>query len=286
MNNNIAVWIVLFFVFFAACEQERLDDTRALHPCSGDMRVVFAFLNGGAIRIDIEAQRTLPYYSQEASAELIGLDGSLVVSEQAVGAVIPVSEGRYVIDLDNPLTDEFAYHLSFGHPDFGTFRTAAINIIQPVSIICIDTFSRQGRIVLTGNFSPVSPGLSVSSKLLRYGEGIILNSGGGKLLPLRAAKQPINESFNTTEEYFITEQFTIFDRETRTPSDTIRIDSVQLILYTWGEEAIRFNESIAGTNQRFGDGGESIDNTSWSKVEGGYGLVAGFATDTLTADLR
>jgi hypothetical protein len=155
-----------------------------------------------------------------------------------------------------------------------------------VSIISVDTLSRQDRIVLTGTFSPVAPGLSVSSKLLRYGEGIILNTGGGKLLPLREAKQPINESFNRTEEYFITEQFTIFDRVTRTPSDTIMIDSVQLILYTWGEEVIRFNEAIAGTNQSFGDGGESIDNTSWSNVEGGHGFVAGFATDTITIDLR
>jgi hypothetical protein len=73
---------------------------------------------------------------------------------------------------------------------------------------------------------------------------------------------------------------------TLTPIDTVRVDSVQLILYTWGEEVGRFVTSLAETNQEFGDGSESIDGTSWTNIEGGFGLAAGFSTDTLVVYLR
>ncbi|MFK8163840.1 MAG: hypothetical protein AB8H12_15450 [Lewinella sp.] len=284
--NNKFIGLLLSLVLLTACEQERREDTQFLHPYSGDMPVVFAYLHNGTARIDVQAMRTLPYYSPEPEANLIDLSGSLNVSGQSLSDLVPVSAGRYTIDLDEVLTIEPSYHLALEHPDFGAFRTAAVSIPSPVEITDIDTTRQQERISLSGGVGSVPTGLSVSSKLLRYGEGIILNSEGGELLPIRDAEEFVTDVTNRTRTYAITERFVIFDPDTRVPVDTIMVDSVQLILYTWGEEVIRFNRSRAGTNQEFGDGDETIDGTSWSNVEGGHGLVAGFATDTVTVVLR
>lgn len=284
--NNKFIGLLLSLVLFTACEQERREDTRFLHPYSGDMPVVFSFLQSGTTRIDVQGMRTLPFYSQEAEANLTDLSGSLNAYGQSIADLFPVSPGRYSIDLDEELTTEPTYHLSFEHPDFGAFRTADVSIPPPVKITNVDTTHRQERISLTYEFGSIPAGLSVSSKLLRYGEGTILNSAEGELLPIRDVEESGTGGTNMTRTYAIMERFVIFDPDTRVPVDTITVDSVQLILYTWGKEVIRFNRSLAGTNQEFGDGDETIDGTSWSNVEGGHGLVAGFATDTVTVMLR
>lgn len=283
---NKIFYLVLSMVLLVNCEQERSDDTRDLHPYSGDKPVVFAFLRAESERVDIEAMQTVPYYSTSANAALNELTGNLVADGVPAGTLVPEELGRYSIDLEMALSNASEYSFTFDHPGFGVFRTAEIIIPIPVNLMSLDTVHRQGRINISGEFSSVPTGLSVSSKLLRYGEGMILNNNSPSLLPVRSASEPLSNDFNLTQEYTITEQFTIFDQETLVPTDTINVDSVQLILYTWGEEVIRFNRALAETNASFGDGSESIDGTSWTNVIGGHGLVAGFAADTLTLVLR
>lgn len=280
------IFTILFLFLLTACEQEREDDTRFLHPYSGNMPVIFTYLHHGATSVEVEAQTTLPYYSQEAGADLLELTGFLFASGEPIGALTPIEEGKYSIDFEAALSNDFDYYLSLEHPEFDTFRTSEVTIPEPVRIAGIDTVRRGVDIYITGNFGSVDPGLSVSSKLLRFGEGQILNSDNGKRLPVAHAALPQNAGMNQTTEYRFRNEFVVFDQETLTPADTVVIDSVLLVLYTWGAEVSQFNESIAGVNQEFGDGGESIDNTTWSNVESGHGMIAGFSTDTITLRLR
>lgn len=281
MRNNWDLLVMLSFALLVSCEQERVEDTRALHPYSGDEPVLFAFLRKGATTVEIEAQLTLPFYSTEASADLTNLTGRLFASGNSLGAFFSVSEGRYAIDFTDSLSVEETYYLDCEHPTLGDFRTAEVSLPLPLLLSGVDTVRQNGALNVQGFFGRLPAGISVSSKLLRYGEGNILNNNED-LLPLREAHQPQGEDFNVTTAYRVRTSFVVFDQETLMPADTLRVDSFQVILYTWGEEVLRFNRSLAETGQEFGDGGESIDGTGWSNVEGGHGLVAGFSTDTVT----
>lgn len=284
--NRLFSTLTFCLIILTACEQERIDDTQALHPYPGDVPVVFAFLERGSRHLDVEAQRTLPYFSEEVNAYLLDLTGDLMASGEPIAPVVPLDTGRYIVNPEAALTVETPYHLALEHPDFGQFRTGDVFLPDPVTITNTDT-TRNGRdVYLTGTFGDVPAGLSVSSKILTFGEGSAVRRGAAERLPARQARQPLNAADNRTREHFFREEYVVFDPDLFIPIDTVAIDSVQLILYTWGEEVLRFNQSLNGTNQEFGDGGESIDVLSWSNVEGGHGLVAGFATDTVTIVLR
>ena len=274
------------FILFTSCEQERVDDTARLHPFSGQQPIVFALLPSGAETIRVEAQLTVPVYSEEVSAPLSAIDLSLVKAGETYANLLEEEPGFYSGVVPTAIQEDERYHLDMNHADFGIFRSSDFFIPKAVGLTGVDSTSRDGLLMLTGTFGTVPTNIFTSSKLLRYGEGVIVNATTGNSLPIRSAQRSLNEAFNKTEEYIVRPTFTLFDQVTLTPIDTVRVDSVQLILYTWGEEVGRFVTSLAETNQEFGDGSESIDGTSWTNIEGGFGLAAGFSTDTLVVYLR
>lgn len=276
-------WLLLSLVILlVSCEQEVIDDTINLHPFPGERPVVFAYLSNQASPITLEASRTLPFYDSRSTALLDNLTGSLIADDRPVGELIPGPEGSYEIVLSETLGTQVSYHLELMHPDFPFFRTDTVTLPQPVQWSNLQVTDLPLGVAIVGSFGTVPQGQSVSHKIIRYGEGTVIDSTEITKLPVLRADQPLMSASNQTEEVIIRPEITIFDPITRTPSDTVRIDSAHLVLYTWGKEVGKFLRSLDETNRNFGDGDESISDVTYTNVEGGFGLVTGFATDTVT----
>ena len=127
--------------------------------------------------------------------------------------------------------------------------------------------------------------LSFSQKLLLYGRGKVINDRELDRLPNVTTTRERDTPLANTQQYSIRDTRTVFDQQTRVPIDTILVDSVKLIHYTWGRELDLLNRSIRETSEEVGDGTRTIDGTTWTNIQGGYGIVVGYATDTVTVIL-
>ena len=56
---------------------------------------------------------------------------------------------------------------------------------------------------------------------------------------------------------------------------------MHVVIYTWGEEGVKYIESLRDTNRDFGDGDETIENTTYTNWDNAYGVSTAFVTDTL-----
>lgn len=278
--NAIVVCLV-----FNSCEIERVDDTRTLHPFSGEELVVFSFIEAGTNIATLQAMHTLPIYNGETEAAVENLDVELVRNTER-SIFIHDSAGIYSANIQ-PVANFDTFHIFVQSPNYGVFESTPVIMPLPIEFNGFDSLRIDDALIIKGFFSAPSDFLvSTSSKILRYAEGrLIFQSMNSDLIPVREAIIPESSDVNETEVYVVRPDFTVFDPVTRIPIDTIVLDSVRLVLYTWSKEIELFNSSIRGTNREFGDGSESINETSWTNLIGGHGVIGAFATDTLTIKL-
>lgn len=285
LNKAILV-LLLGTVLLSSCEQERIEDTRALHPFERETPVIFGFLRSGATSIILEGSRTVPFYDQATTRPLNDLEGILYNASQALGRTVPTRDGEYVVILDEELRSGSGYSMEFIHPNFGSVYVREVIIPHAVNWLTAEVSPREPGFTLRGIHDIVPDSFSVSYKLLRFAEGEVINQNELDVLPVRNATQPLDDTFNSSEAYNISPEFIRFDPVTRVPTDTVMLDSVQLVVYTWGPEVHEFTTSLQETNSSFGDGSESIDGLTYSNLENAFGLIAGFATDTITYRLN
>ncbi len=269
-------------IAFPSCEQEREADLSELHPFPGETPVLFSFLQSGSKMIETELYTTGPLLDTSANNYITGAEVTLI-GPRETSKLDDMGDGIFTDYLDHPLQSEESYYISVATDRFGSVQSNTVVVPSPIRISRYDSVHDKGKLYLTAEFQPLQyKTQSFSQRLLRYGAGKILNASGIDKLPIPGAELPVRPGIQTTREYSLSPYYTVFDPQTKVPSDTIRVDSIHLILYTWGPEVAKFNASVRESSNGIGDGTEPIENTTWSNIEGGYGLVAGFATDTLT----
>lgn len=285
ISRLLMIATVMSFLLFN-CEQETEDDTTRLHPFSGEELVIFSFLGAGSEKITVEAYHTVPVFSLETEADVEDLNLVLKRGEETMSALSYAGNGKYVSPIPE-IQELEEYSLYITSPEYGDFRSGKIHIPVPEKISRFDSLRRNGTLEISGYFDvPAVDMISYSSKMLIYGEGRALNNRLPDQLPASSAALPLFRGENKTKQFNVKLQFSIFDTITRIPIDTVQVDSVQLVLYTWSQEIELFNQAFREVNRSFGDGTESIDNIGWTNIPGAHGVLAGFATDTLTIKIR
>ena len=269
---------VILSLLLVGCEVERPDDTRSIHPFGGEELVLFSYYETGSNTLLVEASHTIPVYELGAPREV----DDLVVRASLGGEDYVLSysgQGTYVAVVD-PVPAGALLSISVSHSDYG--EVASEQVVVPQKTFLEDTEVRRvnDRILIRGSYDFL-PGLSYSSKLLRYGEGGEIGNGGTHLLPIIGAVDDLSAEIGRTREHSFRSEFVVFDRESLVPIDTVRVDSVAMVLYAWSYEVAPFLKSVAETGGQFGDGLESIDGVTYTNVRNGYGLVTAFATDTV-----